>query len=95
MELERSRTNFHSKSKYNAPAKKDELIDDISVRGTRSLSDINQRSNVVVLEQTNSWEAEKDPKWRVAMKKEHNMIDKNQTWKLMKRPEDREVIGVK
>lgn len=41
---------------------KDELVDDVPVRGTRSLTDIYQRCNIVVLEPTNYWEAEKDPK---------------------------------
>ncbi|XP_070004099.1 uncharacterized protein [Nicotiana sylvestris] len=37
-------------------------------------------------------DAEKDPKWRVAMKDELNMIEKNHTGKLVKRPKDRKVI---
>lgn len=75
--------------------KEDQLVHDIPVRGTRSLFDIYQRCNMVVLESTNFWEVEKDPKWRAAMKEELTMIEKNQTWKLVKRPEDRKVIGVK
>ena len=81
--------------------KEDELVDDVPVRGTRSLSDIYQRCNMVVLEPTDFSKAEKDPKWRVAMKEEltmiekNPMIEKNQTWKLVKRPEDRKFIGVK
>ena len=72
-----------------------ELIDDFPVRGMRSLSDIYQRCNVAILEPTDFWEAEKDPKWITAMKEELRMIEKNETWKLVKRPTNRKVIGVK
>ena len=50
---------------------------------------------MVVLEQTNFRKAEKDPKWRVAIKYELTMIGKKQTWKLVKRPEDKKVIRMK
>jgi len=50
---------------------------------------------MVVLETANFWEAKKDPKWRVAIKYEIPMIEKKQTWKLMKRPENKKVIGMK
>ncbi|WVZ11324.1 hypothetical protein V8G54_015854 [Vigna mungo] len=61
----------------------------------RSISDIYQRCNVVVLEPTDFWEAEKDSKWITAMKEELLMIEKNYTWKLVRRPTNRKVIGVK
>ena len=48
-----------------------------------------------ILEPTNFWEVEKDPKWIAAMREELSMIEMNQTRKLMKRPEDIKVIGVK
>ena len=41
----------------------DDDVDDIPVRGTRSLSEIYQKTNVVVLEPTEFEEAEKDGKW--------------------------------
>lgn len=75
--------------------KEDELLHDVPIRGKRSLSDIYQRCNVVVLEPENFWEAEKDPKWKAAMKEELTMIEKNKTWELVKRPKGRRVIGVK
>lgn len=50
---------------------------------------------MAILEPTDFCEAEKDPKWRATMKKELIMIEKNQTWKLVKRLADRKVIGVK
>ena len=75
--------------------KEDELVDDIPVRGMRSLSDIYQRCNVALLETTDFWEAEKNPKWITTMKEELKMIGKNETWKLVRKPADRKVIGVK
>ncbi|RVW21330.1 Retrovirus-related Pol polyprotein from transposon RE1 [Vitis vinifera] len=40
-------------------------------------------------------EAEKDDKWIEAMKEELRMIEKNDTWELVDRPQHRKVIGVK
>ena len=73
----------------------DELIDDAPVKGTRLLSDIYERCNVAVLELAGYWDAKEDPKWSAAMQEELVMIDKNQTWELVERPEHRKVIGVK
>lgn len=75
--------------------RQDELVDDFPVRGTRLLSDIYQRCNVAVFEPAGYWEAKEYPKWRSAMQEEFTMIEKNQTWELVKRPENRKVIGVK
>lgn len=73
----------------------DENVDDPPVRGTRLLSGIYERCNVAVLEPENFTEAEKDPKWIAAMQEELNMIEKNQTWELVSRPQHKNVIGVK
>lgn len=73
----------------------DELVDDVPVRGTRSLTDIYQRCSVAVLEPAGYEEAKSDQRWMNAMKEELAMIEKNQTWELVERPEDRKVIGVK
>ena len=54
----------------------DDVVDDIPVRGTRSLSEIYQRSNIAVLEPAKFEEAEKDDKWINAMKEELKMIEK-------------------
>lgn len=70
-------------------------MDDQPIRGTRSLSDIYQRCNVAVFEPVGYEEAKIDQKWIDAMKEELAMIEKNQTWKLVERPQDRKVIGVK
>ena len=73
----------------------DEDIDDVPVRGTRSLSDVYERNNVAVFEPAEFEEAEKDDKWIEAMKEELRMIEKNDTWELVDRPQHRKVIGVK
>ena len=72
-----------------------ELEGEPSIRGTRSLSDIYQRCNVVICELASCEEALKDPKWKIAMKEEMSMIQKNRTWELVDKPIDRKVIGVK
>ncbi|KAI4313237.1 hypothetical protein L6164_026230 [Bauhinia variegata] len=60
----------------------DDDVDDIPVRGTRSLSEIYQLSNVAILEPAEFEEVEKDEKWINAMKEELKMIEKNDTWEL-------------
>ena len=61
------------------PLELDELVDDLPVRGTRSLADIYQRCSVAVLEPVGFEEAKSDPRWMDAMKEEFAMIEKNQT----------------
>ncbi|KAI4353685.1 hypothetical protein L6164_002617 [Bauhinia variegata] len=61
----------------------DDDVDDIPVRGTRSLSEIYQLSNMAILEPAEFEEAEKDEKWINAMKEELKMIEKNDTWELL------------
>ncbi|OMO61385.1 Integrase, catalytic core [Corchorus capsularis] len=73
----------------------DENIDDQPVRGTRPLDDIYQRCSVAVLEPTCYFEASKTSEWVAAMKEELRMIEKNQTWELVDRPQNKNVIGVK
>ena len=40
-------------------------------------------------------EALKEEVWRKAMDEEIKMIEKNHTWELMQKPEDKEIIGLK
>lgn len=69
--------------------------DDPPVKGTKLLSDIYQRCNIAVCEPASFEKAKKDQRWMVAMQEELSMIEKNQTWKLVQKPHDRNVIGVK
>ena len=69
--------------------------DDENVRGTRSLSDIYQMCNIAVMEPAGYEEAANDQKWITAMKDELKIIEKNQTWELVDRPEHKKAIGVK
>ncbi|WRX23027.1 Reverse transcriptase [Theobroma cacao] len=74
---------------------KDENIDDYLVRGTRSLQDVYECCNVIILEPTSYIEATKDQHWIKAMCDEIEMINKNQTWHLVDKPANQKVIGVK
>ena len=75
MENEKWSWNDTEKMSIDDPLQnQDELIDDAPVKGTRLLSDIYERCNVVVLEPAGYWDAKKDPKWSAAMLV---MIDKN------------------
>jgi hypothetical protein len=37
----------------------------------------------------------KEESWKKAMEDEIEVIEKNKTWKLVERPKDKEIIGVK
>ena len=50
------------------------------IKGIRSLEDIYQRCNITVCETTNFEEAKENEKWRVAMKEDLTMIERNKTW---------------
>jgi len=90
----------HLNLKFPAPSSEiegwqNELVDDIPIRGTRLLSDNYDRCKIVVCEPKNYEEAKKNQVWVVTMKDDLSMIEKNQTWHLVERPQDRNVIGVK
>ena len=72
-----------------------ERENDPPVRGTRLLSEIYQRCNVAIYEPADHEETLKESKWKDAMKEELFMIEKNKTWELVDRPQERKVIGVK
>ena len=73
----------------------DEMEDDPLVRGTRLLSEIYQRCNVAIYEPSDHEEVLKESKWKDATEEELFMIEKNKTWELVGRPQERKVIGVK
>ena len=72
-----------------------ELVDDVLERGTRLIFGIYDRCNIVACEPTDYEETKKNQIWVTAMREEPSMIKKNQTWHLVERPKDRNVIGVK
>lgn len=59
------------------------------------LSDIYESCNFFHIELESFEEAEKQEVWVKAIKGAISMIEKNQTWELVDRPKNREVIGVK
>ncbi|KAK2398761.1 putative mitochondrial protein [Trifolium repens] len=61
----------------------------------KDLSDIYARCNYCVVEPENFDEAIKEDVWRNAMQEEMNAIEKNKTWHLVEKPNDKEAIGVK
>ena len=64
-------------------------------RKLRSLSDVYKRCNLCIVEPQSFEEAIKDEDWRKAMEKEIDVIEKNETWQLVEKPKDKEIIGVK
>jgi len=71
------------------------MVDDVPLRGTRLLSDVYQRCNIAVCESAGFEEAKLDNNWIVAMKEGLHMIEKDNTWQLVDRPQNRKVTGVK
>ena len=61
----------------------------------RSLHEIYESSNFLIFEPQSLQEAEKQENWIKAMKNKMNMIEKNNTQKLVDRPKDCEVISDK
>ena len=61
----------------------------------KSLAEIYEGCNFAVNEPSSFGEASLNVEWNDAMKEELSMINKNGTWELTSRPEDRKVIGVK
>lgn len=72
----------------------DEDVDELPIRGPRTLSDIYQRYNVAVLESAWFNEAVEHEKWRAEMQEELMMIDKNNTSELVDRLSHKKPIGV-
>ena len=83
------------KQLQEVPQYSDDDIDEVPVRGIRSLSDVYERSNVAALEPENFEEGKNEDKWMEAMKEELQMIEKNGTWELADRPQHKVAIGVK
>ena len=48
-----------------------------------------------IVEPRNFEESKKDEHWIKAMEEELSQIEKNETWELIPRPKDRNVIGIK
>ncbi|EOY13053.1 Uncharacterized protein TCM_031572 [Theobroma cacao] len=70
-------------------------VDEMPMRGTRSLSDVYVRCHVAISEPSSYAEATSDEHWKQAMEAKMKMIWKNKTWVLVDRPTDHNVIGVK
>lgn len=64
-------------------------------RKSRLLSEIYESCNVSFVEPHNFAEASKESVWIKAMEEEMQMIEENNTWELVNRPSNKDVIGVK
>ena len=53
------------------------------------------RCNLCIVEPKNFEEAIKDEAWKKAMEDEIHVIEKNKTWELVKKPKEKQIIGVK
>ncbi|BBN67325.1 transposable element gene [Prunus dulcis] len=58
-------------------------------------TEIYERCNICIIEPETFEEAVKDAAWQKAMEAELEMIEKNETWELVKRPSDKPIVGVK
>ncbi|KAG8478195.1 hypothetical protein CXB51_027990 [Gossypium anomalum] len=76
-------------------AEAEDDYDDAPIRGTRTLADIYERCGMTIVEPSCYAEAVKEECWQEAIEAELKMIQKNDTWELVNRPENRKVIGVK
>ncbi|KAB1228246.1 Retrovirus-related Pol polyprotein from transposon TNT 1-94 [Morella rubra] len=61
----------------------------------RSLREIYETYNFTVMEPENYEIASQQEEWVKAMEEEKKMIEKNRTWEIVDRPEDKDTIGVK
>lgn len=73
----------------------DEMVDEISMRGTRCLDDIYARCHLAFIEPSSYAEAFTDEHRKQDIKVEMIMIRINKTWLLVDKPKDNNVIGVK
>ncbi|KAI5321217.1 hypothetical protein L3X38_030288 [Prunus dulcis] len=61
----------------------------------KSLTEVYERCNICIIEPETFEEAIRDESWKKAMEIELEMIEKNDTWELVKRPFEKPVVGVK
>jgi len=62
---------------------------------TKSLAEVYDKCNFALVEPSSFEEAANHKVWILEMEEELSMINENDTWKLVDRPEEKNVIGVK
>ncbi|XP_017970435.1 PREDICTED: uncharacterized protein LOC108660687 [Theobroma cacao] len=70
-------------------------VDEIPMRGTRSLSNVYARCHLAISKPSSYAEVAFDEHWKQAMEVEMKMIWNNKTWVLVDKLKDHNVIGVK
>nr|AAL58228.1 putative gag-pol polyprotein [Oryza sativa Japonica Group]ABF96256.1 retrotransposon protein, putative, unclassified [Oryza sativa Japonica Group] len=79
----------------SAPRRVRSMVELLESTSQQRGSEQHEFCNYSVVEPQSFQEAEKHDNWIKAMEDEIHMIEKNNTWELVDRPRDREVIGVK
>ena len=82
-------------SPQSTPSSSSSLSPSSSPRRMKSLSDVYASCNFCVVEPESFEEAIKEETWKKAMEEEIYVIEKNKTWELVEKPQDKEIIGVK
>lgn len=72
-----------------------DMTTDSPILKTRSLAEVYEQCNFALVEPSSYEEAACQEVWISAMEEELAMINKNDTWELIDRPEQKNVIGVK
>ncbi|KAI5347962.1 hypothetical protein L3X38_000849 [Prunus dulcis] len=68
---------------------------DHTPRKYKSIAEIYEKCNMCIIEPESFEEAAKNDSWKKAMEDEILLINKNNTWELVNRPSDKQIIGVK
>ena len=90
-------STFSSSTRLSVPStmQQEEYSSESLITKVRSLVDIYESCNFTVLKPENYEAATKEEVWNKAMEEEIKMIEKNNTWELVDRPKNKEIIGVK
>ncbi|CAL2258162.1 unnamed protein product [Prunus armeniaca] len=87
-------TSHHTPSDISSEERRTQAYDHSPLKWRR-LDDVLAQCNLCIIEPENYADAAKDESWLKAMQDELQMIEKNGTWKLVDRPSEKPVIGVK
>jgi transposase InsO family protein len=90
-----SSSHLSSPSSPSSPSSSNSSSSSSTPRKMRDLNDVFARCNFCVIEPDNFEEAMKEKCWKKAMEEEIEVIEKNNTWELVERPSEKDVIGVK
>ncbi|CAA0833724.1 Uncharacterized mitochondrial protein AtMg00820 [Striga hermonthica] len=84
-----------SSPRTTTPSTDEQSSSESPSRKVRTLREIYETCNFVMMEPESFETAVKEKEWVKAMEEEIRMIEKNKTWELVDPPNNKEVIGVK